>query len=96
MSALKSIDHAKLSAPMRLALATGDCVTLAAEVVRLQADARRYQWLRSQPDNTDAPRIDVVHWTPGDVSTNDGEGLRMEALDAAIDAALTAQSQEGA
>jgi hypothetical protein len=53
-------------------------------------DAARYRWLREQPDNTDAPRIDVVHWTVADEASNAGEGLRMDALDAAIDAALAA------
>lgn len=50
-------------------------------------DAERYQWLRRQPNDTSAPRIDVVHWTQADESTNEGEGLRLEALDAAIDKA---------
>jgi len=53
----------------------------------LRADAERYRWLRVQPNNTDTPRIDVVRWTREDDSANCGEGLRMEALDAAIDAA---------
>lgn len=55
-----------------------------------QKDAARYRWLRSQPNNTDAPRIDVVHWLPEDESANCGEGLRTEDLDCAIDAAMEA------
>jgi len=54
----------------------------------IQIDAARYRWLRQQPNNTDAPRIDVVLWTPADESANEGEGLRMEARDDAVDAAM--------
>ncbi|MGS0980972.1 hypothetical protein [Burkholderia glumae] len=50
-------------------------------------DAARYRWLRSQPNTTEAPRIDVVQWSELDESANEGHGLRMEELDAAIDAA---------
>ncbi len=50
-------------------------------------DAMRYQWLREQPNDTSAPRIDVVRWTIADESANEGEGLRMGDLDAAIDEA---------
>lgn len=52
-----------------------------------RADAERYRWLRSQPNDTSVPRIDVVHWVEDDESANAGTGLRMEELDAAIDAA---------
>ena len=55
---------------------------------RMAKDAARYRWLRTQPNDTSAPRIDVVHWTPSDESINEGEGLRLDALDAAIDAAM--------
>lgn len=64
---------------------------LLAEVEALRKKAARYEWLRAQPNNTDAPRIDVVYWTAEDEASNAGEGLRMEALDAAIDAALRAK-----
>lgn len=47
----------------------------------------RYLWLRSQPDDTEAPRIDVVHWQVEDESANSGTALRGEELDAAIDVA---------
>ena len=51
-------------------------------------DAARYRWLRRQPNDTTAPRIDVVRWIDnGDA--NEGTGLRMEELDAAIDAELS-------
>ena len=50
-------------------------------------DGERYRWLRSQPNDTSVPRIDVVQWIEDDESANAGTGLRMEALDAAIDAA---------
>ena len=64
---------------------------LRAEVERLRPNARRYEWLRVQPNNTEAPRIDVVQWTPQeDGSANDGEGLRLEELDTAIDRAIEA------
>jgi len=53
-------------------------------------DAARYRWLRAQENNTDAPRIDVVHWEAMDESANQGTGLRTEELDAAIDAAMKA------
>ncbi|WP_324710450.1 hypothetical protein [Pseudomonas citronellolis] len=55
---------------------------------RAEADAARYRWLREQPNDCSAPRIDVVRWEPMDESANEGEGLRLEALDAAIDAAM--------
>lgn len=47
-------------------------------------DAARYRWLRRQPNDTTAPRIDVVHWVDAD-DCNVGDGLRMEQLDVAID-----------
>lgn len=51
-------------------------------------DAARYRWLRNQPNDTSAPRIDVVRWIDnGDA--NEGTGLRIEELDAAIDAELS-------
>lgn len=53
-----------------------------------EKDAARYRWLRRQPNNTKAPRIDVVRWTKLDRSANEGEGLRLDELDAAIDASL--------
>lgn len=61
-----------------------------------EKDAMRYRWLRNQPDDTNAPRIDVVHWLcHGDDSVNQGEGLRLEALDEAIDAAMAAKGTDG-
>ena len=60
----------------------------------VRKNAKRYMWLRAQPNDTSAPRIDVVHWTADDESANGGQGLRMEELDAAIDAALAAQPKE--
>ena len=64
---------------------------LDAENKALRADAERYRWLRVQPDDCSAPRIDICHWTcePGD-SVNNGEGLRFDAADQAIDAAMAA------
>lgn len=52
---------------------------------QLTKDAMRYRWLRQQPNDTSAPRIDVVRWTENDEASNEGEGLRLEDLDAAID-----------
>ncbi|TDV39579.1 hypothetical protein C7405_101698 [Paraburkholderia caballeronis] len=50
-------------------------------------DAKRYRWLREQSsDPSVVPRIEATRWTELDESVNEGEGLRMEALDAAIDA----------
>ncbi|MDN8032557.1 hypothetical protein QZN17_28780, partial [Burkholderia multivorans] len=58
-------------------------------------DAERYRWLRSQPNDTQTPRIDVVQWEEIDESANGGTGLRMEELDEAIDAALAQRQGEG-
>lgn len=68
--------------------------SLQAECASLRADALRYRWLREQPNNTDTPRIDVVRWTIADESANDGEGIRLNELDAAIDAAIAAKEGE--
>ena len=57
-------------------------------VGNLECDAYRYRWLRTQPNNTDVPRIDVVQWEFEDESANGGTGLRLEALDTAIDTAI--------
>lgn len=64
---------------------------LDAENKDLRADAERYRWLRVQPDDCSAPRIDICRWTcdHGD-SVNNGEGLRGDAADQAIDAAMAA------
>ncbi|CAG4889407.1 hypothetical protein [Paraburkholderia gardini] len=64
-----------------------DYLALEAEVQGLREDAGRYQWLRQQPNDTTAPRIDVVQWQELDESANEGHGLRLEELDATIDAA---------
>ena len=50
-------------------------------------DAARYQWLRKQPNDTNAPRIDVVRWTQNN-DVNEGEGLRLRELDKTIDAEM--------
>lgn len=60
------------------------------EIQALKKDAARYRWLREQPNDTEAPRIDVVYWVPS-YDVNEGEGMRSEALDAAIDAAMEKQ-----
>lgn len=65
----------------------GVTLDLIAEVRRLREDAERYRWLRTQPNDTSAPRIDIVHWEEMDESANSGTGLRLEELDAAVDAA---------
>lgn len=57
-------------------------------------DAERYRWLRQQPNDTSAPRIDVVRWTEND-DANEGEGLRLEDLDEAIDVVLNKGYQNG-
>ena len=61
---------------------------LLTELEAAREDADRYRWLRKQPNDCTAPRIDICHWTcdEGD-SVNNGEGLRLEAADKAIDAA---------
>ena len=54
-----------------------------------QRDAERYRWLRRQETNTEVvPRIEVCFWTASDESCNEGEGLRMDELDATIDKAM--------
>ena len=72
--------------------ADGEAVTLSrAERDALVPMARRYGWLRVQPNDTSAPRIDVVYWVDeGDITG--GSGLRLEELDAAIDAAMPKES----
>ena len=68
---------------------------LRAEVEALRKDAERYRWLRRQPNDCSAPRIDICHWQRnGDDSVNEGEGLRLEAADEAIDAAMAAKEGE--
>lgn len=54
----------------------------------IEQDAARYRWLRQQPNDTTAPRIDVVRWTQTDDAVNEGEGLRLDELDQAIDQQL--------
>lgn len=66
-------------------------LALIAEVRALRADAERYRWLRQQPNDTTAPRIDVVQWQEMDESANEGHGLRLDELDATIDAARGAK-----
>lgn len=62
---------------------------LIARLRAAEADAKRYRWLRSQPNDFSAPRIDICHWQRnGDDSVNEGEGLRLEEADKAIDAAM--------
>ncbi|WDM87475.1 ead/Ea22-like family protein [Pseudomonas asiatica] len=66
---------------------------LKAESEALRKDAERYRWLRCQPNDCSAPRIDICHWTRnGDDSVNEGEGLRESAADEAIDAAMAKES----
>ncbi|KVP90742.1 hypothetical protein WJ95_09575 [Burkholderia ubonensis] len=60
-----------------------------------EKDAERYRWLRSQPNDIKAPRIDVVQWREMDESANSGDGLRMEELDQAVDTALAQRQGEG-
>lgn len=69
----------------------GEAVTLSrAERDALVAMARRYAWLRVQPNDTSTPRIDVVHWVDEGDITN-GSGLRIDELDDAIDAAMATE-----
>lgn len=64
-------------------------VELKAENEALRKDAVRYRWLRHQPNDCSAPRIDICHWVRnGDDSVNEGEGLRESEADDAIDAAM--------
>ncbi|KIS56802.1 hypothetical protein [Burkholderia thailandensis] len=54
--------------------------------------AERYRYLRSRPESVEPGRIDVVYWSALDESANEGDALRGDALDAAIDAARTGAS----
>ena len=58
---------------------------LCKENLELKKKADRYDWLRSQPNDTTAPRIDIVFWEPEDESANCGIGLRLEEADRKID-----------
>lgn len=58
-------------------------------------DAERYRYLRSRPESVEPDRIDVVYWSALDESANEGEGLRSDALDTAIDAVLAQRQGEG-
>lgn len=69
-------------------LAVAELERLSSDLEAASKDAQRYRWLREQPNDMTAPRIDVVRWTEADEAYNEGEGLRMEALDASIDAAM--------
>lgn len=59
-----------------------------------EANAARYQYLRSQPESYEPNRIDVVYWVKGDETCNDGTGLRGEALDEAIDTACLREKRK--
>jgi hypothetical protein len=52
-------------------------------------DAERYRYLRSRPESVEPNRIDVVYWSALDESANEGEALRGDALDDAVDSART-------
>ncbi|KVE37351.1 DUF551 domain-containing protein [Burkholderia sp. TSV86] len=56
-------------------------------------DAERYRYLRTRPESVEPGRIDVVYWSALDESANEGEALRGDALDAAIDAARAGDKQ---
>lgn len=66
---------------------------LLAHIAEIDAKAKRYDWLRRQPNDTSTPRIDVVHWQAMDEAANSGEGLRLEELDNAIDAAIASEAK---
>jgi hypothetical protein len=88
-STLGSVGAGKLVAAVRALLAAHP--TGKAEDAQ---DAVRYRFLRSRPLSVEPDRIDVVYWSALDESANEGEGLRGEALDKAIDAAMTAAQPE--
>lgn len=56
---------------------------LRAELHLFRKDAQRYRWLRVGPNVTQDGTIDVALWSHGQ-----GTGLRLEVLDAEIDAAM--------
>ena len=58
------------------------------ELEQMKKDAKRYQWLRSQPNDCTAPRIDICQWTCEDDGVNNGEGIRLEEADRMIDEAM--------
>lgn len=61
------------------------------DAARDAKDAERYRYLRSRPMSVEPDRIDVVYWSALDESANEGEALRGDALDDAIDAARKAE-----
>lgn len=66
-----------------------DVNLLLEQISGLKADAERYRWLRKQPNDCSAPRIDICYWRRnGDDSVNEGDGLRLLEADVAIDSAM--------
>lgn len=61
---------------------------LMAEAEVLSKDAQRYRWLRSR-ESSDDPEISVTRWAQLSPDRATGEAPRLEALDAAIDAAMS-------
>lgn len=80
---------------------SNDSITLRAEPIymraaapHLQADARdaqRYRWLRAQPIESDNSMFCITIWRKG--TDGFGDDLRLEELDAAIDAAIAAAKE---
>ncbi|HIE4430023.1 TPA: hypothetical protein ACXM9H_000994 [Burkholderia multivorans] len=68
--------------------ATPEEIELWDALVATTKDAERYRYLRSSPESVEPERIDVVYWKALDDSANEGDGLRGDALDTAIDAEL--------
>ena len=68
--------------------------SLAVQLQECRKDAERYRWLREQPASLEPGRIDVVQWVPADDASNDGHEIRLENLDAAIDAAMSQEKAE--
>lgn len=67
-------------------------ITLVDEIKRLSKDVARYQYLRSQPESYEPNRVDVVLWSAGDETCNNGDGIRGDALDAEIDRRMAASA----
>lgn len=71
-----------------------DVNLLLEEIRSLKADAERYRWLRKQPNDFSAPRIDICYWhRNGDDSVNEGDGLRLLEADVAIDSAMRSEAK---
>lgn len=77
------VDHLTAEAADALTAQAATIAEQARELEALVADAERYRYLRSLPDEVPQIGLDVATW-----ENCSGKSVRLEALDAAIDAAM--------